>query len=121
MSNRMMREGLAHSHPGMKDEDFFALIDKTGGWPSGYKYVGFEHSDSRAAGFCNLPQNTGWWTVLADADDYFLWKLSPAALQKIADAIISAVRIPKVHAQYLHIKNIMGSRAVLSKEPTDEH
>ena len=119
MSNRMMREGLAHAHACMKDEDFFALVDATGGWPVGYSFVGFEHSESRAAGFCNSSQNTGWWTVIADADDYYLWKLSPAALQKIADAAISAARITQVSAKNLHIKNFMGRRSVIAaaKEP----
>ena len=27
------RDELVHKHPWMKDEEFFAEIDRTGGWP----------------------------------------------------------------------------------------
>ena len=81
-----MREGLAHAHACLNDDAFFKLIDATGGWPAGYEYVGFEHTSERAAGFTNSNQNTGWWTTLNSQDDYYLWKLSPKALQRIVDA-----------------------------------
>lgn len=121
--SRLMREGLAHRHMGMKDHDFFALIDATGGWPLGYQYVGFEHTDSRAAGFCNSQQNTGWWTVLFSADDYYLWKLSPAALQRIADAVRGSIRLTVVDASKLQIRNSRGYTAALAAalpSPTKE-
>jgi len=108
---RMAREGLVHKCSTTTDHDFFELIDKTGGWPVGYKYVGFEHTTQRKAGFCNSPQNTGWWTVIANADDYFLWKLSPAALQRITDAVVSSIRPSRVDASKLYIKNWHGSNA----------
>lgn len=110
----LMREGLAHEHSGVEDADFLALIDSTGGWPLGYRYVGFEHSSKRAAGFCNSPQNTGWWTVIASADDYYLWKLSPEALQRVVDAAVSAIRLPRVDAQKLSVKNSRGWKAALA-------
>lgn len=111
---RLMREGLAHKNMGTKDEEFFALIDITGGWPLGYKYVGFEHTESRKAGFCNSSQNTGWWTVLANADDYYMWKLSPEAMQRIVDSAIAAARLSSIDAQRLFIKNSRGYRASLT-------
>lgn len=119
-TRRLMREGLAHHFPGMKDSDFFALIDATGGWPLDYRSVGFEHTDNRAAGFTNSPNNDGWWTVVADSDDYYLWKLSPAALQRVVDAAVSTIRLPKVNAQAMWIKNSRGHRAFVAqatKEP----
>jgi len=110
----MMREGLAHANACLKDDEFFKLIDATGGWPAGYEYVGFEHTSERAAGFTNLNQNTGWWTTLNSQDDYYLWKLSPKALQRIVDAAISAARITSVSAATLHIKNSRGYKAELA-------
>lgn len=83
-----MQEGLRHQYAGLKDEEFFQLIDATGGWPFGYEYVGFEHTDERKAGFCNTSHNTGWWTVLYHADDYYTWKLSAKGLQRIVDAAL---------------------------------
>jgi hypothetical protein len=103
MSERMMVAGLCHERPGLSDKDFFARIDANGGWPLGYRYVGFEHTDKRAAGFTNERHNTGWWTVIADADDYYLWKLTPEALQRVADAVVGAVRLPRVDATKLWI------------------
>ena len=97
MSARTMRAGLAHEWQSSGDTGaFFSQIDATGGWPVGFQYVGFEHTDERAAGFTNSPHNDGWWTVVAHADDYYLWKLSDAALQRIADAAIDAIRLPRI-------------------------
>lgn len=103
----------------MSNENFFRHIDETGGWPVGYQFVGFEHSDSRAAGFCNSRQNTGWWTVVASADDYYLWKLSPEALQKVVNAAIAAAHIAAPKAASLHIKNVMGFRAAIATHQHD--
>jgi hypothetical protein len=115
MSKRQMIPGLRHEGMSTKDFEFFAAIDAAGGWPVDYRYVGFEHTDTRAAGFCNSPANDGWWTVIASADDYYLWKLSPEALQRIVDATVSAIRLPRVDAQKLHIKNSRGWSAALGK------
>lgn len=116
MSAPLMRDGLRHvwSWSG-NDAEFFARIDETGGWPVGYQFVGFEHSDERAAGFCNSPANSGWWTVIANADDYYLWKLSPAALQSVADAVRSAMTLPRVDATRLGIRNSSGRIAAIAK------
>jgi len=54
MSSRHMVKGLAHEYAGIRDDRFFAAIDAAGGWPLGYKFVGFEHTDERAAGFCDI-------------------------------------------------------------------
>jgi hypothetical protein len=117
MSDHNMVPGLCHAHMGLKDEEFFAHIDANGGWPLGYRYVGFEHTESRKAGFCNSRQNTGWWTVVASSDDYYLWKLSPEALQRIVDATVSAIRLPRVEAKKLYIKNWRGNGAALGQAP----
>lgn len=85
---RLMRDGLRHNYPGFPASSFFAAIDATGGWPLGYAYVGFAHTDGREAGFCNSLLNDGWWTILASADDYYLWKLSPEALKRITDTAV---------------------------------
>lgn len=114
-SDHLMIPSLRHAQPGLDDAEFFALIDECGGWPVGYGYVGFEHTESRAAGFCKSPRNTGWWTVIASADDYYLWKLSPEALQRIADAVIGASRPTRVDAQKVYIKAFDGRNAVRAK------
>lgn len=114
-SKTLMREGLSHKSSRTEDGEFFALIDATGGWPVGYQYVGFEHTESRNAGFCNSPNNTGWWTVVANADDYYLWKLSPQAIQRIADAVVSSIRIAAVSADRLLVKNSQGYSGSVGK------
>jgi len=126
MNERQMQAGLAHKYAGMKDAEFLALIDATGGWPVGFKYVGFEHTDSRAAGFTNSPRNDGWWTVVASADDYYVWKLSPEALQRIVDAGAEfSSRIVRRHvadAAKLEIRNSRGyvaARALPQGAPHD--
>lgn len=110
------RKGLVHKYAGLSEEAFFQLIDETGGWPIGYAFVGFDHSDERDAGFTNDPTNDGWWTVLNSADDYYLWKLSPNALQKVVDAALNAARITQVDASKLWIKNSRGYRLTVQKE-----
>jgi hypothetical protein len=120
MSQRKMVLGLRHERSGLKDEEFFAHIDANGGWPLGYRYVGFVHSDGREAGFCNSPGNDGWWTVVASADDYYLWKLSPEAMQRIVDAAVSAIRLPRVDAQKLSIKNWRGWAAARGVRASDK-
>lgn len=112
---RKMIAGLRHERMGLSDAEFFTHIDANGGWPLGYRYVGFVHSDAREAGFCNSPQNDGWWTVVASSDDYYLWKLSPDALQRIVDATVSAIRIPRVDAQKLKVQNSRGWPAAIAK------
>jgi hypothetical protein len=117
MSRRLMREGLSHEWKWSGDQTvFFRKIDETGGWPVGYKFVGFVHSDEREAGFCNSSSNDGWWTVVASADDYYLWKLSPVALQRVADAARNAIRVPDIDASRLWIKSWSGHRASVSSE-----
>lgn len=89
MTTRLMIPGLSHKYPGYKNSDFFKELDKTAGWPPGFKYVGFEHTDERAVGFCDSPHNDGWWTVFANSDDYYIWKLSPEAVEKIVTAVLN--------------------------------
>ena len=118
-SGRLMREGLAHTRPGLDDSDFFQMIDDTGGWPVGLQYVGFEHTCSRLAGFTNSPGNTGWWTVIASADDYYLWKLSPEALQRIVDAAVGAARLSTPKIGTFTIRDSRGGRATIRKTSGD--
>jgi hypothetical protein len=107
-----MREGLAHTHSGLDDSVFFQMIDETGGWPVGLKYVGFEHTSSRNAGFTNSQGNTGWWTVIASADDYYLWKLSPEALQRVVNSVVAAVRLSTPAVGTFPIRGSMGSATI---------
>lgn len=92
--SRLMIKGLHHKYAWAADDTkFFAHIDECGGWPVGYRYVGFSHTDEREAGFTNSQGNDGWWTVIADSDAYYLWKLSAEAKKRFADAVIKSVRI----------------------------
>ena len=116
MTNRSMRKGLAHNWAA-DPAVFLAAVDATGGWPLGFKYAGFEHTSERDAGFCNSPHNDGWWTVVATADDYYLWKLSPEALQRIVDATVPAIRLPVPKASALLIRDGKGHRASVSAAP----
>lgn len=117
--SRLMRPGLAHTRPGLDDAEFFQMIDDTGGWPLGYEFVGFEHTDTRAAGFSCSSTNTGWWTTIASADDYYLSKLSPAALQRVVDAAIGAVRLPVPKVGTFSIRGWRGI-ATIRKVPGEK-
>ena len=117
--SRLMRPGLFHTHPALDDGDFFQMIDDTGGWPLGYEFVGFEHTNTRAAGFSCSSTNTGWWTTIASADDYYLWKLSPAALQRVVDAAIDAVRLPVPKVGTFSIRGWRGI-ATIRKVPGEK-
>lgn len=116
MSNRKMIEGLRHVYC-VDDAEFFTAIDAAGGWPVGFRFVGFEHTQTRAAGFTNSPHNDGMWTVLASADDYYLWKLSSVGLQRIADAVRESLTLPPVNVSRLPIRNWRGFRAAYNKTP----
>ena len=116
--SRKMQAGLVHAYAGIGNEKFFTLIDETGGWPLGYAYVGFEHTDERAAGFCNSPGNDGWWTVVATADDYYMWKLSPEAIGRIAQAALdrAASVVRSVSVKDLKPNDSRGRYAALNGE-----
>ena len=80
------RRDLVHVYPGMKDADFMAAIDATGGWPVGYEYVQFYHAvgcSSRTCKFTNNGTNSGWWTTVCRSDDYYWWKLSDAKKSEV--------------------------------------
>lgn len=117
MSNRKMQDGLVHAYSGVGHDKFFALVDETGGWPLGFKYAGFEHTDERKAGFTNSPSNDGWWTVVATSDDYYLWKLSPEAIGRIATSVLqrAAQTVRTTNVKELKISNSRGYEAALSK------
>jgi hypothetical protein len=83
-----MVEGLVHKGIFTTSEQFFEAIDKAGGWPLGYRYVGFEHTEDRRAGFSNIPICHGYWTTLYNSDDYYFWKLSDEAKRKIIERIV---------------------------------
>ena len=118
MTNRKMIPGLRHDYATCVDDaEFFAAIDAAGGWPVGYKFVGFEHTEQRAAGFTHSPHNDGMWTVLASGDDYYLWKLSSVGLQRIADAVRESLTLPPVNVSKLPIRNWRGFRAAYNKTP----
>lgn len=108
MADEMKRDGLAYPW-GIKVDEFMRKIDETGGWPLGYQFVGFAHTTEREATFRNSSMNTGWWTFLYSADDYYTWKLSPAALQRIADAIYRQLSIGRPDVTKLRLKTERGS------------
>lgn len=68
---------------GSKDEEFFAEIDKCGGWPLGMRFVSFAHSEKRECIFGNTYLRTGWWTTVATSDEYYFWKVSKEFKEKI--------------------------------------
>jgi hypothetical protein len=115
-ASRKMVPGLAHLYPGLDLGAFFAMVDESGGWPVGYGFVGFRHSDEREAGFCNSALNDGWWTVVASADDYYLWKLSPRALQRVVDAVVKGVCLTAPTVKSLKIRGEFHSIAPLSNQ-----
>lgn len=108
MSNELKRAGLAYPWLANKTDAFMRMIDETGGWPQGFQYVGFAHTDEREASFRNSSSNTGWWTCLYSADDYYLWKLSPAALQRFADAIYRQLTITRPDIAKLRLMTERG-------------
>lgn len=114
MSERKMVKGLTHQFSWSGDDGkFFQSIDDNGGWPVGFKYVGFEHSDERNAGFTNNPANTGWWTVIATSDDYFMWKLSPDAVRRIIEGVLRNATV-SVNRDTLTMKTSRGHLARFS-------
>jgi hypothetical protein len=79
----LVRRDLIHPW-GEPKEKFLQLIDDTGGWPVGYTYVSFYHDGpcgNRYCVFTTYPLQTEWWTMVCNADEYYLWKLSPNALK----------------------------------------
>lgn len=94
----VMRTDLAHKGPGYPNDKLFQDIDRTGGWPVGYEYVGFEHTTERKAGFTKERISHGWWSSVASADDYYFWKLSERAKQKIIEAVRASCRVVRPDA-----------------------
>lgn len=82
------RPTLVHSGMGMKIEDFFIEIDKTGGWPLGFTQVSFYHSvknEGRVCRFTNYILHTEWWSNICSSDDYYWWKISEGKKKKILE------------------------------------
>ncbi len=76
----LVREELKHLW-GDPLEKFLQSIDDTGGWPLGYTHVSFFHDGPCGDRYCQFTTRhlqTGWWTTVATADDYYFWKLSDA-------------------------------------------
>ena len=67
------------------DDDFFKRVDECGGWPIGMKYVTLQHTveSKRSCYFGNEYRRDEWNTTFKTADDYYLWKLSEEAKDKI--------------------------------------
>lgn len=66
---------------------FFRQVDETGGWPLGYPFVAYHHSDKRECIFMSTQINTGWWTTVCSADEYYWWKVSEAKKRSITNDI----------------------------------
>lgn len=80
------RPSLIHKSWMIKDGQFMAEIDATGGWPVGFLYVSFYHAvedKGRVCKFTNVELRTGWWTTVLSADDYYWWKLSESKKKEI--------------------------------------
>lgn len=88
MNEEKHRPELIHSwHKHCSNQNlFFEEIDKTGGWPVGYKYVLFYHGmkdEGRVCKFDNSGYNTEWWTKVCNSDDYYWWKLSDSKKKEL--------------------------------------
>lgn len=84
----LVRPELIHTRAGLPIEEFFPLIDATGGWPVGYQYVSFFHdgpTGNRYCQFTTYPLRTGWWTTICSADDYYYWKISDTKKAEIRE------------------------------------
>ena len=113
MTTRHMIPGSQYN---ANDVELFKLIDQHGGWLQGYQFVGFCHTEERQAGFCNSPANDDWWTVVANADDYYFWKLSPEAVQRIVDAVHQASQVTKPALQAISFRDSHNWPATVSWE-----
>jgi hypothetical protein len=71
-------------------EVFFQRIDACGGWPALANQVVMRHTlqSKRLCYFSEAKHEIRdeWNTTIARADDYYLWKLSSAARQKILES-----------------------------------
>ena len=102
----LVRRELIHTNFLLKDEAFFELIDASGGWPVGYRYVSLYHDgpcgENRYCKFTNVRLNTEWWSTICSSDDYYYWKLSSEKIRAIAVAVRSTIahelllNVPKV-------------------------
>jgi hypothetical protein len=73
----LVRRELVHTSFRLKDEDFYQMIDDTGGFPAEFKYVSFFHdgpTGDRYCKFTNTRLHTGWWTTICDRGQYSAWK-----------------------------------------------
>lgn len=73
----LVREELIHTSFRLKNEDFYGMIDATGGWPSEFRYVSFFHDGPTGNRYCKFTHNplrTGWWTTICSKGDYLAWK-----------------------------------------------
>ncbi len=91
MSDDTIKSIPAKLYHEMRDSDdvFFSRIDAYGGWPVGKKYVMFYHAGERIRP-CEFGDNyvrNGWWTTTHSADDYYLWKLSAGAKEKLLQSL----------------------------------
>jgi hypothetical protein len=64
-------------------ENFFKRIDECGGWELNKPYVAFCHSDERECVFLDYEIRTGWWTTICHSDEYYTWKLTENAKNKL--------------------------------------
>ncbi|MBV6512548.1 MAG: hypothetical protein FMNOHCHN_02056 [Ignavibacteriaceae bacterium] len=101
MNEEKHRPELIHSwHKHCSNQNlFFEEIDKTGGWPVGFKFVSFYHGDKdeeRVCKFGNLYLREPWWTTICDSDEYYFWKLSDSKkkelVNKVKQELINSIR-----------------------------
>ena len=91
----LIRRELIHRGFNYSDADFIAEIDRTGGWPVGYKFVSFFHSSqNRYCKFGNVDLREPYWTTVMSSDDYHSSKISKEGKKKIErEAMEKAARI----------------------------
>ncbi len=83
-----MNENILYHTSGDSLDTFFSRVDKFGGWPLAANFVGFHHSDERECSFVKENISNGWFTVMYDKDDYYIWKLSIRAKENIRNHAI---------------------------------
>ena len=68
-------------------EKFLQRIDEFGGWPVNAKQVIYKHTGEtqRPCYFSTTEREVRdeWNTTVCFADDYYRWKLTPAAIEKV--------------------------------------
>lgn len=90
-----IKDKLPFSHEWVKDTvtSLTAKIDLCGGWPTEAKALLFYHDDKRECVFCEEIKNTGFWTTVLTADEYYWEKISTFTKEKIKNTCIENFKL----------------------------